>query len=40
VIPFRFIAGDMHPDHATIADFRKQNLAELKELWLFWISGG
>jgi transposase len=34
VIPFRFIAGDMHPDHATIADFRKQNLAELKELFV------
>jgi transposase len=34
VIPFRFIAGDMHPDHATIADFRKQNLAELKELFM------
>ena len=29
VIPFRFIAGDMHPDHATIAHFRKQFLAEL-----------
>jgi transposase len=34
VIPFRFIAGDMHPDHATIAHFRKQNLAELKELFV------
>lgn len=34
VIPFRFIAGDMHPDHATIADFRKQNLAEVKELFV------
>ena len=28
VIPFRFIAGDMHPDHATIAAFRKQFLPE------------
>jgi transposase len=34
VIPCRFIAGDMHPDHATIAHFRKQNLAELKELFV------
>jgi transposase len=32
VIPFRFIAGDMHPDHDTIANFRKQFWAELKEL--------
>ncbi len=34
VIPFRFVASDMHPDHATIADFRKQFLAELKELFV------
>ena len=34
VIPFRFIAGDMHPDHATIAHFRQQNLAELKDLFV------
>ena len=34
VIPFRFIAGDMHPDHDTIATFRKQFLAELKELFV------
>jgi transposase len=34
VIPFRFIAGDMHPDHDTIAAFRKQFLAELKELFV------
>jgi transposase len=34
VIPFRFIAGDMHPDHDTIAHFRKQFLAELKELFV------
>jgi transposase/HAMP domain-containing protein len=34
VIPFRFIAGDMHPDHATIAHFRKEHLAELKELFV------
>lgn len=34
VIPFRFIAGDLHPDHATIAHFRKEYLAELKELFV------
>jgi transposase len=34
VIPFRFIAGDMHPDHDTIAHFRKQFLTELKELFV------
>ena len=34
VIPFRFIAGDMHPDHDTIAHFRRQNLTELKELFV------
>ena len=26
-IPFRFIAGGYEPDHSTIADFRKDNLA-------------
>ena len=34
VIPFRFIAGDMHPDHDTIATFRKQFLAQLKNLFI------
>jgi transposase len=34
VIPFRFIAGDMHPDHDTIAHFRQQFLPELKELFV------
>jgi len=34
VIPFRFISGDMHPDHATIAHFRKEHLVELKELFV------
>ncbi len=34
VLPFRFIAGDMHPDHDTIAHFRKRFLAELKELFV------
>jgi transposase len=30
VIPFRFIAGGLHPDHSTIAWFRKQFLTEVK----------
>jgi len=33
-IPFRYIAGDMHPDHATIAAFRKQFLVKLKDLFV------
>src|SRR5229473_1384811 len=28
--PFRFIAGDLHPDHDTLATFRKTFLRELK----------
>jgi transposase len=34
VIPFRYIAGDMHPDHDTIANFRQENLPELKDLFV------
>jgi transposase len=34
VIPFRFIAGGLHPDHDTIANFRKTFLAEIKEVLL------
>lgn len=34
ILPFRFIAGDMHPDHATIANFRKQFLPELQDLFV------
>jgi len=30
VIPFRFIAGGLHPDHSTIAWFRKHFLSEVK----------
>jgi transposase len=30
VIPFRFLAGGLHPDHSTLAWFRKQFLAEIK----------
>jgi transposase len=31
-LPFRFIAGGLHPDHDTIADFRKRFLPQIKEL--------
>jgi transposase len=33
-IPFRFIAGGVHPDHATIAAFRKTFLAEFTDLFV------
>lgn len=33
-IPFRFIGGDMHPDHDTIATFRKRFLPEIQELFV------
>jgi len=33
-IPFRYIAGDLHPDHDTIANFRKENLVEIQELFV------
>src|SRR5438270_2730952 len=33
-IPFRYLAGGLHPDHDTIAHFRKTFLAELKELFV------
>lgn len=33
-IPFRFIAGGMHPDHDTIATFRKRFLSDIKEVFV------
>jgi transposase len=33
-LPFRFLAGDLHPDHDTIAHFRKMFLPEVKELFV------
>jgi transposase len=33
-IPFRFIASGLHPDHDTIANFRKTFLAEIRELFV------
>ena len=33
-VPFRFIAGNLHPDHDTIASFRKTFLPELQDLFV------
>src|SRR5713101_5900415 len=33
-IPFHFLAGGLHPDHDTIAHFRKTFLPELKDLFV------
>ena len=33
-IPFRFVASGLHPDHDTIAHFRKTFLPELQELFV------
>jgi transposase len=33
-IPFRYIAGDLHPDHDTIATFRTTFLPQIKELFV------
>jgi len=33
-IPFRFVAGGVHPDHDTIAHFRKTFLAEIQDLFV------
>ena len=33
-LPFRFLAGDLHPDHDTLAHFRKTFLLELKDLFV------
>ena len=32
-VAFRYITGDQHPDHDTIASFRKRFLAELEGLF-------
>jgi transposase len=34
VIPFRYIAGGLHPDHDTIAEFRRSFLPEIKEVFV------
>ena len=33
-IPFRYIAGGLHPDHDTIANFRKTFLPEIRDLFV------
>lgn len=33
-IPFRYVAGGLHPDHDTIAHFRKAFLKEIEELFV------
>lgn len=33
-VPFRFIAGNWHPDHDTLAAFRRTFLQELKDLFV------
>jgi transposase len=33
-IPFRYIAGNLHPDHDTISNFRSRFLGQLKELFV------
>jgi transposase len=33
-IPFRYITGGIHPDHDTIANFRKTFLVEIQELFV------
>lgn len=39
-LPFRFLAGDLHPDHDTLAHFRKTFLPELKDLFvqILWLA--
>src|SRR5258708_13806236 len=33
-VPFRFIAGNQHPDHDTLATFRRTFLPELKDVFV------
>jgi transposase len=33
-LPFRFVAGGLHPDHDTLANFRKTFRAEIKDLFV------
>ena len=33
-LPFRFVAGGLHPDHDTLAHFRKTFRAEIKDLFV------
>ena len=33
-LPFRFVAGGLHPDHDTLANFRKTFRGEITELFV------
>lgn len=33
-LPFRYLAGGLHPDHDTIATFRREFLVEIKDLFV------
>jgi transposase len=33
-VPYRVLSGDQHPDHDTIADFRKRHIKALSELFV------
>jgi len=33
-VPYRVLSGDQHPDHSSIAEFRKRHLAELSGLFV------
>jgi transposase len=33
-LPFRFVAGNLHPDHDTLANFRRSYLEEIKDLFV------
>ena len=32
-VPFRYLSADQHPDHDTIAHFRRQHLSALEQLF-------
>jgi transposase len=34
VLPFRYVAGNLHPDHDTLANFRKTFRREIKDLFV------
>ena len=34
VLPFRYVAGNLHPDHDTLANFRKTFRGEIKDLFV------
>ena len=34
VLPFRYVGGNLHPDHDTLANFRKTFRSEIKDLFV------